>query len=234
MGMHKICLEKEKMNRKRAVFAFQTALFSIVKSTCRRIQRGVKWYCVPKKDQNSGERWKTMDEHALPNEKSFVDDRLDLEHYEKCFIGSYSHSLDGKGRLVVPQPFREELGKTFYIAPSRDFSYAALYPAAAWAKVRDGFQKLAFLDQMLNMFLDQFDAMSFRGQECDAQGRLLLPPKVREELLLGEKDLEVTGANDHVRVIAASRAAEQRTKFKSKLQEILDHMGELEAQMHKK
>ena len=65
-----------------------------------------------------------MDEHVLPNEKSFVDDHLDYEHYEKCFIGSYSHSLDGKGRLVVPQSFREELGKTFYIAPSKDFSYA--------------------------------------------------------------------------------------------------------------
>ena len=32
-----------------------------------------------------------MDEHVLPNEKSFVDDHLDYEHYEKCFIGSYSH-----------------------------------------------------------------------------------------------------------------------------------------------
>ncbi|MBQ1860977.1 MAG: hypothetical protein II141_07345 [Clostridia bacterium] len=173
-----------------------------------------------------------MDEHVLPNEKSFVDDHLDYEHYEKCFIGSYSHSLDGKGRLVVPQSFREELGKTFYIAPSKDFSYAALYPSASWARVRDGFARLGSMNAELNMFLNQFDALSFRGQECDAQGRLLLPPKVREELLYGEKDLEVTGANDHVRVIAASRAAKAKEDFKAALPDILKLMGELEAQMN--
>ena len=112
-----------------------------------------------------------MDEHVLPNEKSFVDDHLDYEHYEKCFIGSYSHSLDGKGRLVVPQSFREELGKTFYIAPSKDFSYAALYPSASWARVRDGFARLGSMNAELNMFLNQF--LSMTGDEIKA-GRILL------------------------------------------------------------
>lgn len=174
-----------------------------------------------------------MDEHAVPNDHSFVDDRLNLERYEKSFIGSYSHSLDGKGRLVVPQSFREELGKSFYIAPSKDFSYAALYPPLSWARVRDKFEKLGSLNSQLNMFLDQFDSLSFRGQECDAQGRLLLPPKVREELLFGEKDLEVTGANDHVRVIAANRAAKVKKDFKEALPEILKLISELEIQMQK-
>ena len=186
----------------------------------------------PKKDQNSGERWKTMDEHALPNEKSFVDDHLDYEHYEKCFIGSYSHSLDSKGRLVIPQTYREGLGKTFYIAPSKDFDYVALYPNAAWARARHGFAKLGTMNSEINMFLDQFDALSFRGQECDAQGRLVLPPRVRDELLFGEKDVEITGANDHVRVIAASHAVQAKKDFRAALPNILKRMAELEAQMN--
>ena len=174
-----------------------------------------------------------MDEHTLSNDHSDVDDRRALERYERSFIGSYSHSLDGKGRLVVPQTFREELGKSFYIAPSKDFSYAALYPPLAWARVRERFANLGTLNPQLNMFLDQFDSLSFRGQECDAQGRLLLPTKVREELLYGEKDLEVTGANDHVRVIAASRAAKAKEDFKAALPDILKLIGDLEMQMQK-
>ena len=31
----------------------------------------------------------------------------------KMFIGEYSHSLDAKGRLIVPAKFREELGEHF-------------------------------------------------------------------------------------------------------------------------
>ncbi len=154
-----------------------------------------------------------------------------LKKYETSFIGSYLHSLDSKGRLVVPQAYREGLGQSFYIAPSKDFSYAALYPNLAWARVRDRYAKLGSLNPQLNMLLNQFDALSFRGQECDGQGRILLPQKVREELLFNEKDLEVTGANDHVRVIALSRANAAREKFQMSLPDILEQIAELETKL---
>ena len=48
------------------------------------------------------------------------------------FIGSYSHSLDSKGRLVIPQGFRDKLGETFCIAPSFDFRSIAIYPTEKW------------------------------------------------------------------------------------------------------
>ena len=37
------------------------------------------------------------------------------------FIGSFNHSLDTKGRLVIPQNFRDKLGEKFCVAPSYDF-----------------------------------------------------------------------------------------------------------------
>ena len=151
-----------------------------------------------------------------------------LRKYDSSFIGTYLHSLDSKGRLVVPQAFRDGLGQSFYIAPSKDFSYAALYPSLEWAKIRDRYAKLGSLNPMLNMFLNQFDALSFRGQECDAQGRILLPQKVREDLLFDEKDLEITGANDHVRIIGRSRAKSVRDSFFADLPNILDAIGKLE------
>ena len=156
-----------------------------------------------------------MDGQYQSDDARRIDDHQELEQYEKSFIGIYSHTLDSKGRMVVPQAFREELGKKFYIAPSTDFSYVALYPSVAWAKVRHRLDMLGSLNSQLNRFLNQFDAMSFRNQECDAQGRLLLPPKVREDLLNNEKELEITGANDHVRVIALSRANEAKQNFRN-------------------
>ncbi len=152
-----------------------------------------------------------------------------LKKYETSFVGTYIHTLDNKGRLVIPQPFRETLGPTFYIAPSKDFSHVALYPNLAWARVRDSFAKLGSFNPLVNMFLDQFDALSFRGQECDAQGRILLPQRVRDELLHGEKDVEITGANDHVRVVAATFAQKARVDFRTSLPDILKVMAEAEA-----
>ena len=66
----------------------------------------------------------------------------------------------------------------------------------------------------------------------DLQGRLVLPPRVRDELLFGEKDVEITGANDHVRVIAASHAVQAKKDFRAALPNILKRMAELEAQMN--
>ena len=52
----------------------------------------------------------------------------------KRFIGSFCHSLDAKGRLVIPQNFREKLGDRFCVAPSYDFKSIAVYPTEMWEK----------------------------------------------------------------------------------------------------
>ncbi|MBR2288186.1 MAG: division/cell wall cluster transcriptional repressor MraZ, partial [Clostridia bacterium] len=91
--------------------------------------------------------------------------------------------------------------------------------------------RLGSLNPQLNIFLNQFDALSFRGQECDGQGRILLPQRVREELLFGEKDVEITGANDHVRIISLSRAKAAKESFQNNLPDILAQIAELEKKL---
>lgn len=154
-----------------------------------------------------------------------------LDKYSRTFIGSYSHTLDAKGRLVVPQAFRESLGDTFCIAPSYDFESIALYPNLMWARMRDHYEQLSRMNSALKGYLEQLDALSYREQECDNQGRVLLPAKIRSCILGDDKDVDITGANDHVRVVVHVTADEQFKQFKANLPGILDNISMLEMKM---
>ena len=167
---------------------------------------------------------------AAVDEALTAEEQALLEKYSRTFIGSYSHSLDAKGRLVVPLAFREQLGETFCIAPSFDFKSIALYPTLMWARMRDRYEKLGRVNAQLRRYLEQLDALSFRGQECDGQGRVLLPGKIRQNILGDEKDVEITGANDHVRIVARPAADEQFAAFMADLPDILDSISALEGQ----
>ena len=104
---------------------------------------------------------------------------------QKRFIGSFNHSLDSKGRLVIPQGFRDKLGETFCVAPSFDFRSIAIYPTEKWEERNKTYERLGKLNPALNRYLEQFYALSFDEQTCDAQGRVLLPANIRQKILQG-------------------------------------------------
>ena len=149
---------------------------------------------------------------------------------KKRFIGSYNHSLDSKGRLVIPQGFRDKLGEKFCIAPSFDFKSVAIYPNEQWEERNETYEKLGKLNPALNRYLEQFYALSFDEQACDAQGRVLLPANIRQKILREERDMEITGANDHVRVAAVSSSGDTWKTFNDELPQLLEMIAGLEAQ----
>ena len=144
------------------------------------------------------------------------------------FIGSFNHSLDSKGRLVIPQSFREKLGETFCIAPSFDFQSVAIYPTEKWEERNKEYEKLGNMNPAVNLYLEQFYALSYDEQTCDAQGRVLLPANIRQKILSEERDMEITGANDHVRVAAVSASDDIWNKFRKELPQLLDMIAGLE------
>jgi len=146
------------------------------------------------------------------------------------FIGSYSHSLDAKGRLVIPSGFREKLGEQFCLAPSFDFQSIAVYPTEMWEKRSETYEKLGHLNPALNRYLEQFYALSYSEQSCDGQGRILLPINIRQKILGDEKDVEITGANDHIRVAASKDSETKWTQFRQELPNLLELIAGLEKQ----
>ena len=149
---------------------------------------------------------------------------------QKRFIGSFNHSLDSKGRLVIPQGFRDKLGETFCVAPSFDFRSIAIYPTEKWEERNKTYERLGKLNPALNRYLEQFYALSFDEQTCDAQGRVLLPANIRQKILHDEKEMEITGANDHVRIAAVSSSGDIWNRFKDELPQLLEMIAGLETQ----
>ncbi len=144
------------------------------------------------------------------------------------FIGSFLHSLDSKGRLVIPQNFRDKLGEQFCLAPSYDFRSIAVYPTEMWEKRNEAYEKLGHLNPAVNRYLEQFYALSYDEQSCDNQGRVLLPSNIRQKILGEERDVEITGANDHIRVAAGTVGRDSWDSFRSELPGLLDMIAALE------
>ena len=174
-----------------------------------------------------------MDEQTPVNEGNRPQGGESSQSLEKPrktrFIGSFNHSLDSKGRMVIPQNFRDKLGEKFCIAPSYDFTSIAIYPTEMWEKRNEDYERLGNLNPAVNFYLEQFYALSYDEQTCDAQGRVLLPANIRQKILGEDRDVEITGANDHIRVVAAAKSQSSWDSFRNELPSLLELIAGLEA-----
>jgi len=111
------------------------------------------------------------------------------------FIGEYRHSVDGKGRVAIPARFRPALAQAPVITRWLD-ACLAIFPGP-------DFERLA--EKVAALPLGDGDARSLRRTvfahafevEVDGQGRVLVPPPLREWAGLGT-DAVVVGGHDHV------------------------------------
>lgn len=113
------------------------------------------------------------------------------------FMGEYQHSIDGKGRLIVPAKFREGLGEKFVATKGLD-NCLFVYPAAEWEALEQKLKTLPFTKADARAFVRFF----FSGAtecEIDKQGRILLPANLREYAKL-DKDVVVLGVSSRVEI----------------------------------
>lgn len=129
------------------------------------------------------------------------------------FVGSYTHGIDSKGRLIVPAGFREALGQQFAVCPTPDFKAVAIYTLEGWQQRRDELTKLVQLDARMQVFLDQFSKYSYVDCETDAQGRLLLPQKIRSWRLGDVREIDINGATSHIRILPKAVSEDQDRLF---------------------
>ena len=144
------------------------------------------------------------------------------------FFGSYTHSVDAKGRMIIPNAYRYALGETFSIGPTLDFKAIALYPDATFDQILDDFSMMNQRKPDVQKVVTTFYKLSYRDIQADAQGRLLLPTNLREAMLGEAKDLEVSGCANHVRVMDAALSKIADDDFMQHRDEILERFGNLQ------
>lgn len=113
------------------------------------------------------------------------------------FMGEYHHTIDQKGRLIIPARFREGLGERFIVTKGLD-TCLFLYPMAEWQRLEAKLQQLPFTSRDARAFARFF----FSGAcecELDAQGRILIPENLRSYARL-DKDVVVIGVASRVEV----------------------------------
>ncbi|NLI20610.1 MAG: hypothetical protein GX418_03595, partial [Clostridiales bacterium] len=143
------------------------------------------------------------------------------------FCGSYSHAIDIKGRVIIPNAYRQALGTVFTVGPTRDFKAIALYPDPVFNQIRDELNAMNQRKPFVQDYLTQFFKLSYRDMQTDGQGRILLPPKLRQRLLGEARELEISGISNHVRMIDAEKAAAADRDFDDRRVEIMEQMGDL-------
>lgn len=118
------------------------------------------------------------------------------------FIGEYDHSIDQKGRVIVPSKFREGLGIKFIVTKGLDNCLFA-YPQNEWSLLEEKLKTLPLTSKEARTFVRFF----FSGAtecEVDKQGRILLPSNLREHAAL-DKDVVVIGVSTRVEIWSKER-----------------------------
>ena len=59
------------------------------------------------------------------------------------FMGEYRHTIDDKGRIIIPAKFRDDLGKTFVVTRGLDNCLFA-YPSPEWQQLEQKLKTLPF------------------------------------------------------------------------------------------
>lgn len=113
------------------------------------------------------------------------------------FTGRYYHSIEAKGRLAIPQLFREELASGGVITWGLD-GCLFLFPASYWQKFSAKLASLSLTNQSARN-LTRLLVQSAVDLNLDPQGRTLIPEYLRQQANL-KKQVVVAGSLTRIEI----------------------------------
>lgn len=146
------------------------------------------------------------------------------------FYGESTHVLDGKFRVTIPKRFQEELGReggrestgalACFLTRGQD-RCVYLFTETGFERALAGLAIAAFNGENQRAAQRVFFANTARV-ELDAQGRVLVPEKLRAHLGT-DKEVVIVGVGDHAEIWAA----DVWTKYHAQHEPILDSVDQV-------
>ena len=137
-------------------------------------------------------------------------------------MGEYNHTIDAKGRLIIPSKFREALGDEFVVTKGLD-GCLFVYDNKEWSAFEEKLKSLPLTNKDARRFVRFFLAGATLA-EVDKQGRILVPGTLREFAGL-EKEVVLVGVGSRVEIWSKDRWEDAASY--DDVEEIAEHMAEL-------
>lgn len=134
-------------------------------------------------------------------------------------MGEFQHSIDTKGRLIIPSKLREQLGETFVVTRGLDGCLFG-YPLTEWEKLEEKLDQMPLAKKDARSFVRFFYSAATEC-EIDKQGRINIPTTLRKHANL-EKRCVIIGVSTRIEIWDEQRWND----FSEKTEENFDDIAE--------
>ena len=139
-------------------------------------------------------------------------------------IGEYEHSIDTKGRLIMPSKLKEDIGEKFVVTKGLD-GCLFVYSQTEWKIFEDKLRNFPLTNKDARALIRFFLAGAMEC-EIDKQGRFLIPSNLREFAGL-EKEVVVIGVLDKIEIWSKDKWLKYSEEENNSADEIAEKMSNL-------
>lgn len=137
------------------------------------------------------------------------------------FMGEYQHSIDSKGRLIMPAKFRPDLGENFVVTRGMD-GCLFIYTQEEWQKLEAKLNQLPLTKKDARLFV-RFFYSAATELTLDKQGRMNLPQTLIDYAGL-DKSCKVIGVSNRIEIWNADKWDISSKEAEENFDEIAENM----------
>lgn len=142
----------------------------------------------------------------------------------KLLIGEYEHTIDSKGRLIMPAKLREDIGDKFIITKGLDGCLFG-FSQTEWNNFEEKLKTLPLTNKNARDFV-RFFLSGAMECEVDKQGRFLISSNLREYATL-EKETMITGVGTRIEIWNRDKWKKYNSEENISADQIAENMANL-------